>query len=215
MSASDETLAALGLDHLIDNRGFLPDPTGVLLDPTGIRVVCAAPGFLRSFRLILEKESAGAWKTVLKASGRACGENIARHLDGELSRLGKPALSGLPLEACLVLIERYFALHGWGLVKLDLTDAAEHGLVVAWLEHSCFVEALADVDDFVDPLAAGVLQGFLEYISGEALGCEEIACVRRGAPRCAFVVTAQERLDAVGPLLGREPADAILARLKT
>lgn len=215
MPSSDPTLAALGIDHLVENHRFSPDPAGALLDPAGIRLVCASPDFLRSFRLILEKESAGAWKTVLKASGRACGENIASHLDAELTRLGKPALSALPLEACLVLIERYFALHGWGLVKLDLSDAAEHGLVVAWLEHSCFAEALSDVEDFVDPLAAGVLQGFLEYISGQPLGCEEIACVRRGASRCTFVVTAQERLDTIVPYLGREPADAILARLKT
>jgi len=170
---------------------------------------------LRSLRFVIEKDSAGTWKTVLKASGRACGKSIAAHLDAELTRHAQPALGALPLETCLVLIERCFVLHGWGRVQLDLTDAATHGLVVARLEHSAFVEALAEVNDFVDPLPAGVLQGFFEHISGEPLGCEEIACVRRDAPLCTFVVTAQERLDAVAPLFGRESADAILARLKS
>src|SRR6185436_14623513 len=115
---------------------------------------------------------------------------IAQHLDTELSRLGHPALGALPLEACLVLLERRLAALGWGQLKLDLAEAAEHGVVVATLEHSAFAEALADVTDFADPLLAGVLSGFFEHVSGQALGCEEIACVRRGAPACQFVITA-------------------------
>jgi predicted hydrocarbon binding protein len=152
---------------------------------------------------------------VFKSSGRSAGEQLGQHLDRELVRLGQPALSALPLEACLVLVERYFAAQGWGVLQLDLSDAAEHGLVIARLEHSYFVEALADVEGFVDPLAAGFLRGFVEYISGQPLGCEEIGCARAGAPRCVFVITAEERLAAVIPLIGREAAEEILNRLKT
>lgn len=215
MSSPDETLSALGLEHLIDGRGFKPDPTQALIDPMGMRVVYATPELTRSLRFILERESAGAWNEVIKSSGRAGGEQLGKNMDRALARLGQPMLSALPLEACLVLIERYFAAHGWGVLKLDLSDAAEHGLVVARLDGSYFAEVLADVNGFVDSLPAGILQGFIEYISGQSLACEEIACVRGGAPRCTFVITAQERLDPVRPLIGQQSAEEILNRLKS
>lgn len=215
MSSPEEILSALGLDHLIGNRPFRSDAAGALIDPLGVRVVCAPPEMMRSFRFIFERESPGAWSEVFRTSGRAAGEYLGQHLDRELARLGQPTLSALPLETCVILIERYFAVQGWGILKLDLSDAADHGLVIARLEHSSFAEALSDVNGLVDPLAAGLLQGFIEYISGQSLGCEEIACVRTGAPRCTFVITAQERLDPVIPLVGRQTAEEIITRLKS
>ncbi len=215
MASPDETLAAFGLEQLLKVVGFTRGPHHSLVDGTGRRIAGAPREFVRSFRFVLEKEMPGTWKIVSKASGRTCGRAIATHLDAELARLGRDSLSALPLEACLVLLAHYFALHGWGRLELDLADAGEHGLVVARLHNSPFVAALADVNEFVDPQAAGVLQGFFEYVSGEALGCDEIACARRGAPCCTFVITAQERLDAVVSLHGRESAETILARLKT
>ncbi len=111
-------------------------------------------------------------------------------------------------------MEHHFAAHGWGHLKLDLADAAEHGFVVARLKHSYFVETLTDVDDFVDPVLAGMLQGFFEHFSGQTLGCEEIACAGRGADQCTFVLTDPERLATITPLIGREGAEALLARLR-
>jgi predicted hydrocarbon binding protein len=215
MSPPDPILSPLGLDHLIDERGFIRDAINGTLEHSGLRVVCAPPELLRSLRFVLEQESPGTAQTVLKAAGIASGKSIAQHLDTKLSHLAQPALSALPLEACLVLLERQLVALGWGHIKLDLTDAPDHGVVVARAEHSGFAEALADVEDFADPLIAGVLSGFFEHVSGQVLGCEEVACVRRGAAACTFVITAQERLDPLLPLLGHESADAIIARLKT
>ncbi|HVS52939.1 MAG TPA: 4-vinyl reductase [Opitutaceae bacterium] len=216
MPSPEETLTALGLDPLIDSHRFAHSAaSGTLKNPAGIRIVAAGREFFRSLRFILEKENPGTWKTVLQSAGHRASRDIAQHLDAELGRLGKPALSALPLDACLVLIERYLALHGWGRVKFDLADAAEHGFIVARAEHSFAVEALADRDDFADPLLAGMLQGFIEHISGQPLGAEEIACARHGAAACTFVITAQERLDSVAASVGHEPAEATLARFRS
>jgi hypothetical protein len=223
MSAStDDILGPLGIAHLISDREFDRDPaTGVLRNPAGLRVVGAPPELLRSLRLVLEKENSTAWQSVSRAAGKVAGRAIAARLDAELTRIGKPTLPALPLEACLLLIERYLALHGWGNLKFDLTDTSDHGIVLARLTHSCFAEALPEVDDFVDPALAGVLQGLFEHVTGQALGCAEAACARHAssaaeaAPGCTFIITDPERLATVSSLFGHEPIAAILARLKT
>lgn len=215
MPPSDDTTSPADLDRLFDPRAFLADAaTGRVTDPIGTRVAYVSREFSRALHHILMKEKSGAWRDTLARSGRVCGREIAEGLDRESARLGLPALGALPLETCLVFLERIFVAHGWGVLRVDLADAPEHGLVTAQLTHSYFAEVLSHVDDFVDPLPAGTLQGFFEHISGEPLGCLEIACVRRGAPQCTFVITASERLDAIAPFLGREPAAAIIARLK-
>jgi predicted hydrocarbon binding protein len=215
MASAASILSPLGLDRIVDARGLARDPATGTLEQAGARVVGAPGELLHSLRFVLEKDFPGAGTTVFKASGVATGKAIGGQLDAALSRQGKPVLSALPLDACLALLEEQLAAEGWGRVSLDLGDAAEHGFMVARLEQSVLVDALAEVDDFVDALLAGILAGFFQHISGEPLDCEEIACVRRGAPECVFVITAAERL---APLIARrahEAAPAIIASLKT
>ncbi len=215
MPTPEDSSAPVTIDRFFDPRGFTADAaTSTLTDPAGLRFVFAAPQFFRAVHLVLTRKDPTSWSSFLARCGRDCGRQIATNLDAELARLGEPTLGALPLESCLVFLERTFAAHGWGVLKIDLADAADHGLVVARLTHSYFAEILPDVDDLVDVLPAALLQGFFEHISGEQLGCAEIACVRRGAPHCTFVITAAERLDSVSSLFGRETAETILARLK-
>ena len=215
MSVDAGSLTALGLDRLIDDAPFAPGRDGLVANPAGERVVFAPSGMLLGLHHVIERERSGAWRGTMKASGHAAGRALAVNLDAKLAALGRPALAALPLEASLALLQRHFALQGWGRLALELTDAAAHGLVVARLHQSYFVAVLDAVDDFVDAFPAGLLQGFFEYISGQTLGCEEIACARRGAPHCTFVIIAPERLALVMPRLGRENADAILALLRS
>ena len=215
MSPPDATPVPSPLDGLFDGRGFDHDAAaGTSTNPAGERVTFATPSFLRGLHHVLHAEKSGAWPATFKQCGVVTGRQVAVGLDAEFARRGQPALGALPLETSLLFIENYFASHGWGLLKLDLADAAEHGLVTAHLQHGYFAEAFGDAAEFVDPLLAGVIQGFFEHVSGVELGCDEIACVRRGAPECIFVVTAAERLATVAPLLGRATAAEIIARLK-
>jgi predicted hydrocarbon binding protein len=215
-----DLLSSLGLGPLINDGPYVRDTGGTLRDPTETRVVFAATETMSSLHAVIEGEQAGAWRIAMKATGGTCGRTIATDLETRLAAIGKPALSALPLEACLALLERHFALHGWGRLMVDLTHAADHGLVVARLEHSYFVETLTPANAFVDSMLAGILQGYFEHISGQALGCEEIACAGHrlpaggNPPHCTFVITAPERLAIITPLLGRETADALIARLR-
>lgn len=214
-TAPSAILTSLGLDRLLNEPAVTAPNEGVLADDAGARLSLATPTALRAFRYVLEQDSPGTWAEVLKSSGRTSGQGVALRLEQELARQGQPALAALPLEACLALLERHFALHGIGRMSLDLAAAADHGLVLARLEHSVFVAALADAAEPVDPFPAGILEGFFHHLTGEPLGCVEIGCAAQGAPQCTFVITAADRLAAVQPLIGVESTDAILARLKS
>ena len=213
MPPLETDLRALGLDTLVADAALYRDPAGALFDPAGTRVVCATPELLRSVRYVLERERPGAWRQTGKAAGAGVGQSLAQALDRQLAALAKPALAAQPLDACLALLARAFAAHGWGKLNLDLTHAAEHGLVVATLEHSCVAAVLPDANDTTDAFAAGALQAFFEHISGQHLGCEEIACRSAGAAHCVFVITTEERLSGVLPLIGREAPATVIARL--
>ncbi len=213
-TSADAILGPLGLAPLLSAPPFVAGEDDRWTDATGTRLGFLSPEHLRGLHRVLTAARPGAWPETMQACGVACGRQLAANLDHAVATLGQPALSALPLEACLCLLEHTFALRGWGRLELDLTEAATHGLVVAHLAHSAFVETLAEADAFVDAVPAGILQGFFEHISGQTLGCEEIACARRGAPRCTFVLTAPERLARITPHLGRESAEALLARLR-
>ena len=189
--------------RLLDGRGPSFDPAaGIVQAPDDSRIVFAAAPFLWATHRIFEAEKAGNWSAIFHAGGVVAGQTYAASLDSELSRLGQPALTDQPLDACFVLAERHFASQGWGLLAPDLSDASEHGLVIVRLRQSSFVAALGEGNGFADALPAGFLQGFLGYVSGQPLGCLEIGCARLGAPQCTFVITSADRLDPGRPLLG-------------
>jgi predicted hydrocarbon binding protein len=202
--------------RLFDGRGPSFDPaSGVAQVPDGSRIVFAAAPFLWATHSVFGAEKPGAWAAIFHAGGVAAGQAFAAALDRELTRLDQPVLTDQPLDACFALAERHFTAQGWGVLTPDLGDASDHGLVIARLKHSSFVAALEDGSGFADALPAGFLQGFLEYVSGQALGCLEIGCARMGAPHCTFVITSGERLDPIRPLLGLKAADEIIALLKS
>lgn len=214
MPAGNEILSSLGLEPLVAGHRFKSDVTGgVLTSPSGARVVFAGSEMMQSLYRVVDRDRPGTWASSFKSAGYASGKKFAAELDARLAALGKPSLAGLPLEACLVFLEDYFAAQGLGRLKLDLGNAAEHGVVVAHLENSFFANALSDVAAFADPMPAGLLQGFFEHLSGQGLGCEEIACGHHGAPHCTFVLTAPERLAAIAKFFGRETAESLIARL--
>ena len=208
-----DILASLGLAGVIADAPGTRDATGRFVDSAGAPVVFAGAEAMQGWHHVIERERPGAWRVTMHGCGQACGKRIATALDATLAALGKPALAALPLDACLALLEQAFAAHGWGRLKVDLTHAADHGVVVAEVGQSFFVETLPKAEDFVDALPAGILQGFFEYISGQTLACEEIACGGRGAPHCTFVIAPPDRLAAVQARIGRDPAAAILAQL--
>lgn len=212
--APDKLIAALGLEHSGAPPASGATPAGILTNAQGERVSSLPGPLLTALRFVLEKQRAGSWRITHKSVGRACGKQLGTGLDGALSGLKQPALAALPLETSIDFLARSFALHAWGLLTLDITAADSRGVIVARLENSWFVATLTDANEYADPFLTGVLEGYFEHLTGQPLTGAELACKRRGAPHCTFVLTAQERLTPVLPLIGRETADVIIARLK-
>jgi uncharacterized protein len=214
MTSPDSILSSLQLERFFSESRLVYDlEAGTVKNPGAERLIYVSADLMRGIHQALVEETADAWKIIFRNCGRTWGKRVATHLDGGLAKLGKGSQAALPLEGYLAFIEAYFAEHGWGVLKLDLADAPR-GLIVARLHDSYFVDVLADVDDTVDALLAGILQGFIEHVAGAELGCAEIACVRKGAPECVFVVTAPARLDAIETKIGNTSAEDILTALR-
>tara|TARA_R110002167_G_scaffold72740_1_gene204264 strand:+ start:84 stop:734 length:651 start_codon:yes stop_codon:yes gene_type:complete len=216
MQTADDILTKLNLDQFFTESGFSYDLTaGTVKNGAARRIIYVSTDLMRGIYQALLEETAEAWKIIFQNCGRTWGKRVAGTIDQELVGSGRASQSELPIEGYVKFIEAYFQQHGWGTLKIDLSDAPSHGFVSATLENSYFAEVLHDVDDFVDSLLAGILQGFLEHVSGAQLGCTEIGCVRRGADVCTFVVTDQGRLDAIDHRVGESPVVQILADLKS
>jgi predicted hydrocarbon binding protein len=203
-------------DRFPDGRGSRHDATaGIAQVPDGSRVIFAPPQLLSALHTVLAGESAEAWQKTHLAAGVETGRAFGTAVDRELAARSQPTLADQPLDACLAVVERHFAAQGWGLLASDISLAPEHGIVIAQLKQSAVVAALGAGADFVDATSGGFLQGFLEHVSGQSLGCLEIGCARAGALHCTFVITSADRLDPVAPLVGRANPDEIIAKLKS
>jgi hypothetical protein len=213
MQSSDTILTQLNLERFFSETRLVYDlEAGTVRNPGAERIIYVSADLMRGIHQALVEETAEAWKIIFRNCGRTWGKRVAKHLDTGLTKTGVSGQAALPLSGYLAFIEAYFSEHGWGLLKLDLAHA-ERGLVIARLTNSYFAAVLSDVDDLVDPLLAGILQGFLEHVSGAELGCAEIACIRKGSPECVFAITTQARLDRVEDRFGIAPADEIIASL--
>jgi predicted hydrocarbon binding protein len=210
----DKLISTLGLDLGGTQAAFTGDAAGALANAQGERVTSLPASLLGALRFVLEKQRAGSWRTTLRTIGRSCGKQIGTGLDAQLAALKLPGLTALPLENSLDFLTRHFALNAWGVLALDLSAAESRGIVVAQLERSAFAAALTDANEYADAFVTGVLEGYVEHASGQMLAGAELACARRGAPRCTFVLATVERLTPILPLIGRETADALIARMK-
>jgi predicted hydrocarbon binding protein len=212
MNHHDTILAKLNLSGFFADTRLVYDlEEGTVRNP-GSECIYVSADIIRGVHRALVEKTADAWKIIFRNCGRSWGKRVAGHLDAGLRKTGVAGQASLPLTGHLACIEAYFAEHGRGLLKLDLSPA-DRGLVVARLKNSYFAAVLSDVENLVDPLLAGILQGFVEHVSGTEPGCSEIACVRKGAPECVFVITAPSRLDRIEAQFGVVPAEEILANL--
>lgn len=209
----EKIIAALNLESAAAAPAFASHPkAGTLLNALGRRAASLPESLVRSLRFVLEKQRAGTWAATMQKSGTASGKELAAALDDRLRESQAPELAALPFAASLDLLARLFGLHAWGVLTFDLSSVDSHGLVVAHVERDYIAGALGENGGVSDPFVAGVLQGFFEHLTGQALMCAELTCT--DAARCTFAVTTPDRLAPVQSLIGREPAESILARLK-
>lgn len=179
------------------------------------RVVYLPEDAIRGIHGALLEETGEAWKIVFKNCGILWGRRVAKQIDRELGMVFSTDRENLRVAEFIRLMEQYFAAHGWGQLELDLSAAMSAGYIHVRLRNSVFVAALDKVDDHVDAMIAGILKSFFETVSGSELDAIEIACERNGAPCCEFLISAQERIEALETdIAGGSDTKEIIAKLE-
>lgn len=217
MITAAELTTELDLNRFFDEGGFKYDlEKGTIHNPGQTRVLWLSADTVRGIYLALHEEAGPAWKLILKNCGRFWGKKVAQNLDRELSLLAQTRQADLAVPVYLQLVEAYFRQHGWGVLELDLEDAVAHGVIEARLHHSFFAEVLDEVNEPVDQLIAGILEALFSHISGQPVGCLEIASERTGADCGCFILSGEERIFDLEELVEAQAApEDIRAKLKS
>jgi predicted hydrocarbon binding protein len=163
----------------------------------GTKFCFLPPELLLGLQRTLEDETGPAWREVLKRVGRIWGSRVAARFNDEFTQhYGRP-LHELPMAEFASLVEAHFRYHGWGEMTLDFS-LAEHGLIVATLRESAFVEIIGANEWPIDAIVSGVLAELVAQVSErDDLECIETECAAQGAPACRFIVGLRERLARV------------------
>lgn len=188
-------------------------PPGAIVDTAGARIVLVPAELLGALRYVAEGERAGSWSEVMKETGRAWGRRAGTQASSRIAGASHQT-TGNSLETCLAELQSRFCEYGWGRLSVDLSGAAEYGLVTARLTNSYFAALPAEGASSGNPLASGVLQGYFEHVTGQALAAVEIAAGGPAAPESLFAISTPEHLQAIAPYVGGESAEQILARLR-
>lgn len=211
MTTSSDVAAALDLERFFSPEGSRHDLlAGTVRNPAGGRIIFLSADVVRGIHQALVNETGPAWTLILKNCGVLWGRRVASHLERELRLLFNSAPGELPVGDFVRLVEGYFSAHGWGNLKLDLSEAGSSGLVLATLEHSLFADTLQDQTCRVDYLVAGMLRSLFVEISGQELDCQELQSVRTGSAHGLFVITAASRLDALESRIERGDSGAAI-----
>ncbi|OUD14172.1 hypothetical protein [Thioflexithrix psekupsensis] len=210
-------LSGLNINGLFEPAAYRFDlREGTVRAPTEVRLIYLSTDIIRGIYEALHYEAGEAWHVILKNAGYLWGKRLALSLEQEVKIMGLPPLVQMPVEQYIFLIEQYFNRHGWGVMQILLDDAPRYGIVRAVMTHSLFASALNHVEDRVDAMIAGMLRGVFESISGQELDCIEIVCARQSAaPACQFLISSQERILNIEPLVeDGVAAEAIVEQLR-
>lgn len=207
----DRVIATLTGNRPMSGSSAHGAPALILCDSDGARVVGGSQEMLRSLRFVLESEKCGNWSSVLALAGRNLGRAIGAQQEAALRQSRGVAPAHQPLRESLRALSSRFSEYGWGVLAADAPGAEGYAFVVVSLAGSPLAGMPSEAGASSDPIARGVLVGFIESVTGNVLASAEIG----GCDSCTYVLSSAERLATVAPFIGREPVDRIIARLRS
>ncbi len=212
------TLENAVFEKLLGESGYFYDlKAGTVINYNGSRIIYLSSDIIRGIYEALYIEAGDAWKLILSNCGYRWGKQLYEGFNKELQLTNQTALENFTVSDFVEFVEQYFNMHGWGKVKIHLEDASTYGIIRVSMTHSLFVDTLSHLRDRVDFMIAGMLRGLFEKISNHTLDCLEIKCSARGAaPSCEFVITGQQRIRLLEPLVENDdpPLEKLLAQLR-
>jgi uncharacterized protein len=205
-------------EKLLGESGYFYDlKEGTVVNHNGTRMIYLSSDIIRGIYEALYIEAGDAWKLILSNCGYRWGKQLYDGFNKELQIMSQTTLENLTVSEFVDFIENYFNQHGWGKIKIHLDDASAYGIIRVSMTYSLFADTLGHLRDRVDFMIAGMLKGLFEKVSGQTVDCLEIKCsARGGAPSCEFVITGQNRIRLLEPLIENDDPslEKLLAQLR-
>jgi len=173
---------------------------GTVNNVANVRMIYLSSDIIRGIHQALVYETGEAWGEILKQCGYVWGKRMTASLEQQMKVLVRQKMDHLPIPQFVHLIEDFFPCHGWGVAKVDLSRASQHGVLSVSLTNSLFSEVLKKPDERVDFMIAGMLRGMFEIMSGHALDCIETISARDPSER-VFVISSARRIDEVAEMI--------------
>jgi uncharacterized protein len=185
------------LDQLFGDSSLNFDlKQGTVHSASNARVIYLSSDIIRGIYDVLKYETGDAWSLILKNCGVIWGNRISGSLDKELQGSTHQKMGQLNVDSFVSLLESYFANHGWGKMRIDLSDAESNGIVRASLKNSLFAETLKHLNSPIEFMMAGMLQGVFSTISGHDLSCLQVSYESTGTETSEFLISAKARIDS-------------------
>lgn len=215
---TNRTLENTVFEKLLGESGYFYDlKAGTVINYNGTRIIYLSTDIIRGIYEALYIEAGEAWKLILANCGYHWGKKLYDSFNKELQATNQTSLENFTVYDFTEFFEHYFNQHGWGKIKIHLEDASTYGIIRVSMTHSLFVDTLSHLRDRVDFMIAGMFRGIFEKISNHSLDCLEVKCSARGAaPSCEFLITGQQRIRLLEPLIENDdpPLEKILAQLR-
>jgi uncharacterized protein len=169
----------------------------LLQNRQGERLIALPEHFFLALDEALYEETGQAASFALYTCGTIWGEGFYQRFASQMtSRYGLP-ISQLQVIPFLLAMREYFAVHGFGLLGLNLARRKQ-GVLIVTLDNSIIAPNTRPNPALpACHLEAGILGGWFSAWTGEALTCIQTTCMTKGAPRNVFLVAKAARLQPV------------------
>ncbi|PON13773.1 hypothetical protein C2W62_32570 [Candidatus Entotheonella serta] len=187
--------------------------TGVMRTSFGTKC-CTLSGYaLKGLYEGLKHEAGPAWHLIMRRCGESWGKRFAQRFLDEVATFYQEDLEQMNIARFTALLEEYFAVSGWGRVRLDYSQIAS-GLLIVDVQNEIFGDLLRDQGERTGALLEGVLKTLLSAITGNDMDCYETQSMGKGAPISRFLISSRLRLSPVQTWRDDQiPHDEIVSRL--
>jgi len=168
---------------------------GTATSQGGTKIIYLSTDIIVGMYRAIEYEAGDAWKVIFNSCGQRWGKRVATSFDKELRVAMNRRVDSLMLDEYVLMVEKYFSLHGWGRLRLSLDGIENHGVLYAELFDSIFRYALPQVEGVVDQMIGGMLCGMFETMAQTPLDyLAANADSRDGVALTQFLLTGPDRI---------------------
>lgn len=188
---------------------------GVLRGPHQERLLSLPANLFEALRTAGDRLSPDAFGLITAEWGFQWGRLAVVDLETRVSEEQDKMLRELPMREVMDRLGALLAAHGLGRLTADFGPARD-GIFVLELERSALAEAVGLSETPRCDLLSGYFRALFTHLAHKLLVVREVCCAAQGYDRCAFIVAARERLEALDAAIaeGGHELPAVLEALR-